>query len=531
VGPSGEVGRAGAALDVLWDEVSPAPSDDERLGAGRAVAASGAVGRAAAASEAIERAAAADDAAAIEDAGAVEGAGALTVSAAARRRVAVETFDREEASLRRTALRYSLCEDDADEAMQRSLLILLTKAPSDDARELIRWTQTVVKHEALSVKTERERTLAGPAALAIDPADEDWITLLPAEDDGPAEQAERHEAIERSREALQTLKPAELRALTLRAEGYTYAEIGERTGFSSTKVNRCLVEGRERFRRYLVRRDLGARCAELAPAISAFVDDEAEPADVVALREHLRTCAHCRATLRAYRAVPRAAAALAPLLPPLRHPLVGRLHDAYAALATRVGGGSPASESTLGNLAAAGGGRGAGMAALAKVLAVCAGTVGAGAACVATGVLPAPLLASPSHSQPAAKVTHHRPSHRRAEDAETAAPVVGYEPAEEEAPAEVEAEPGPRETAPPEHHGEGQKAKPEQTEEAPRREAVAESPPPSESGATEAVEAAPVVAPVETEASASSSSPPPSSSSSSANSSSSVGSAAGELGP
>jgi RNA polymerase sigma factor (sigma-70 family) len=509
VGPSSDAGRAGAAPELVWDECSPAPSGAED---------------------------AASAAASVEDAGAVpasmEDAGRVPVSEAARRRVAVETFDREEQSLRRTALRYSLCEDDAEEALQRTLMILLTKAPSDDPRELVRWTQTVVKHEALSVKTDRERTLAGPAAVAVDPVDEDWITLLPTEEDGPAEQAERHEAIERSREALQTLKPAELRALTLLAEGYTYVEIGERTGFSATKVNRVLSEGRERFRRYLVRREGGIRCAEMAPVISAFADDEANPAAIPALREHLRTCAHCRATLRAYRAVPRAAAALAPLLPPLRHPLLGKLHDAYAALATRAGGGSPASESTLGNLVATGGTRGAGMTALAKVLAVCAGTVGAGAACVATGVLPAPLLASPAHdSKPAAKVVaHHRPARRQAEDAEVEAPVVGYETAEEEAPAEVEAE-GPREAAPPEHHPQHHKSHADQVEaEAPaEEEVVAEAPPPSESGATEAVEAAPVTAPVESTGPQAAST-----SSSSANSSASspsVGSAAGELGP
>ena len=82
----------------------------------------------------------------------------------ARKRAAVETYVRHEAILRRTARRYSLCADDADDALQRALEILLTKAPSDDPRELIRWTQTVVKHEALAVRRDRERILSGPAA-------------------------------------------------------------------------------------------------------------------------------------------------------------------------------------------------------------------------------------------------------------------------------------------------------------------------------------------------------------------------------
>jgi RNA polymerase sigma factor (sigma-70 family) len=223
--------------------------------------------------------------------GAAAGAGdvererdATPIDAAARNRAAVETFARHEASLRRTAQRYSICTDDAEEALQRGLEILLHKAPTDDPRELVRWTQTVVKHEALAVRAERERILAGPAAAPA-PDSEDWVALLPAEADGPAERAERHEAIERSREALATLKPQELRALTLLAEGYSYREISQITGYSSTKVNRALAEGRERFRRFLVRRDGGARCTELAPLLSAFADGEAGPADVTTLSD------------------------------------------------------------------------------------------------------------------------------------------------------------------------------------------------------------------------------------------------------
>ncbi|MDX6590577.1 MAG: hypothetical protein QOI84_1851, partial [Solirubrobacterales bacterium] len=152
---------------------------------------------------------------------------------AARRRVAVETYVRNEGALRRTARRYSLCADDAEDALQRGLEILLKKAPSEDPRELIRWTQTVVKHEALAVRADRERILAGPAAATPEPGREDWVAMLPADLAGPAERAERHEQVERSREALGTLKPQELRALSLLAEGYSYREIGEITGFSS----------------------------------------------------------------------------------------------------------------------------------------------------------------------------------------------------------------------------------------------------------------------------------------------------------
>jgi RNA polymerase sigma factor (sigma-70 family) len=448
------------------------------------------------------------------------------IEAAVRMRVAVETFAGNEAVLRRTAQRYSICADDADEALQRGLEILLNKAPSEDPRELIRWTQTVVKHEALAVRAERERTLAGPAAATPVPGREDWVAMLPAEAAGPAERAERHEAIERSREALATLKPQEVRTLGLLAEGYSYREIADITGYSSTKVNRAIAEGRERFRHFLVRREGGARCAELAPLLSAFADEEAEAADVATLRDHLRTCPHCRATLRAYRAAPGAVAALLPIVPPAHGAIVGRLHDAYAALATRVGGGSGTSDSTLGGIAVAGGTRGAGMTALAKVLALCAGTVGGAAACVATGVLPAPLLGPPQHHPaPPAKVAHHK--RHRAEDLTAADPT----PYEVELPsageAEPEPEPQPQVAAAPaaEEYGQGNgnQAQPDE-ETAPVEEAIAETPA-SESGATEYVEPAPPPPPVEAPSTASTSS------SDGGSSGSSSGSAAGEFGP
>lgn len=285
---------------------------------------------------------------------------------AARKRAAVETYARHRSLLRRTARRYSLCADDAEDALQRALEILLRKAPTDDPRELVKWTRTVVKHEALAVREERERTLAGPAALPPEPDAEDWVALLPAASVGPAERVERRESIARSREALRALKPHELRALTLLAEGYSYAEIGEITGFSHSKINRSLAEGRERFRKLIAGSEDGSRCAAMKPLLSAFCDGEAKSQEVAELREHLRACAHCRATLRAYRAAPGAAAALTPALP-LDRSLLERVRDAFADLFG-----------------------GAGAAATKKVAVFCVATAG-GAACVVTGVVPTPF--------------------------------------------------------------------------------------------------------------------------------------------
>lgn len=312
---------------------------------------------------------------------------------------------REGAALRRTARRYSLCAEDADDAYQRAMEIVLTKAPTDNPRELIRWTQVVTKHEALAIRKQRERMLGAQPTGGDPETEQDWVALIPAPGDGPEDRVEKHERIARSREALRALKPAERRALTLLAEGYSYAEISEITGFSRTKVNRCLAEGRERFRRLVSGSEDGSRCQEMLPLLSAFCDEEAS-VDEEAVREHLRACGGCRATLREYRGATGAAGALAPTLPGSRS-IVDRLHDLIDAIQGRFSGGGAESAATQmasgsgaagagaagasgAGITALGGTGGAGLTTAAKILAVCAGTAGAATACVATGVVPAP---------------------------------------------------------------------------------------------------------------------------------------------
>jgi RNA polymerase sigma factor (sigma-70 family) len=393
-------------------------------------------------------------------------------------------------------MRYSLCAEDAEDAYQRALEILLKKAPSGKPRDLIRWTQTVVKHEALEIRSQRERLLgagvAGGAAEAVD-----RLARIAAPGDGPPERAERREQIARSREALQALKPAELRALTLLAAGYSYAEIGAMTGFSQTKVNRCLAEGRERFRRVLAGSEDGSRCAELRPLLSAHCDGEASAAEATMVREHLRACAGCRAAMRAYRATPASVAALAPGavaalggVQPASRSLLGRIGDLLWSLQARLPGGGGTADSSVAQVAAAGGARGAGMAALAKALAICAGTVGGAAACVATGVVP-PLGLTPDHDRAGGV---ERVSRQVVEG--TNPPEVEYRPAPE-APAQPQ----------PERKHAGEKASKPVSQPEP---AVAEA-----SGG--AVEYSPPPAPVETAPSESSSE--------------SSGSPAGEFGP
>ena len=64
----------------------------------------------------------------------------------------------------------------------------------------------------------------------------------------PEELAELHEGFAEARRRLARLKPAEREALGLFALGYSYREICELTGWTYTRVNRCIAEGRARLR-------------------------------------------------------------------------------------------------------------------------------------------------------------------------------------------------------------------------------------------------------------------------------------------
>ena len=202
-----------------------------------------------------------------------------------------------------TARRYSLSAEDAEDAFQRGLEILLTKAPSTHEDDLVPWLKTVVKHEAFAIRKQRQRAeLAGDRELSPG--------LAPAAD----AQAERHERLRLGAEAMSRLKPQEVRCLLLRAEGYSYKQICEETGWTYTKVNRCLTEGRRAFLERVAGIEAGDECERLAPLLSKLADGEATAEDMSALRPHLRTCLACRATLREYRRAPSRVAALVPLV-------------------------------------------------------------------------------------------------------------------------------------------------------------------------------------------------------------------------
>jgi RNA polymerase sigma factor (sigma-70 family) len=208
-------------------------------------------------------------------------------------------------SLLRTARRYSLCAEDAQDAYQRGLEILLRHAGRLDADRAGGWLHTVVKHEAIAINRMRSRSVEG--------RDIDFDAIETRTSPSPEDRVLAFEQVSRSAEALQRLKPQEVRALWLKAAGNSYQEICDATGWSYTKVNRCLAEGRKSFLSRYAGIEAGEECRRWAPVLSAMVDGEAGAEQLVELRPHLRNCASCRAAVRELRGSNAPLAALFPI--------------------------------------------------------------------------------------------------------------------------------------------------------------------------------------------------------------------------
>jgi RNA polymerase sigma factor (sigma-70 family) len=264
-------------------------------------------------------------------------------------------------ALLHVAHRHSLCADDAHDAYQRSMEILLRRAPTLDPKSAHKWLTVVVKREAMEVRRAR--------AEAVASGDLDYDAVA-AETSTPEERAMSADRATRAAEALKRLKPQELHALWLKALGHSYEEISALTGFSRTKVNRCLAEGRKAFLERYEGIESGRECERWAATLSAIVDGEATAAQLADVRPHLRNCTACQATLRGLRES----------APPLRAVLPVGLVGATAKLSgllDRVAGladGAPA--------VAASGGLSVGGAKLAGLLAAGAVAVGGGTAAV-----------------------------------------------------------------------------------------------------------------------------------------------------
>src|SRR3954447_23897667 len=112
--------------------------------------------------------------------------------------------------LLRVARGYSLCADDAHDAVQRALEIYMRRVESLDAATELAWLKGGVKHEALAVRRGR----AGVAGEEVD------LDAVPAVAQRTVEERlESNERVERSAEVMRRLQRGDGRGAVLHARG------------------------------------------------------------------------------------------------------------------------------------------------------------------------------------------------------------------------------------------------------------------------------------------------------------------------
>jgi RNA polymerase sigma factor (sigma-70 family) len=152
------------------------------------------------------------------------------------------------AVLRRQALNHTRPIDLADDVLQRAyeLFIERFRPPYHP----LAWLMTTIKREAWAQARHPSRTREIPTCTRRPGGDDghDFGECTPDPGAGPPERALERENVDNIRSHFRGLKPDERTALSLLAFGYSYAEIGEIKGWTRTKVNRCIAEGRAALR-------------------------------------------------------------------------------------------------------------------------------------------------------------------------------------------------------------------------------------------------------------------------------------------
>ncbi len=134
---------------------------------------------------------------------------------------------------------------DPDEAVQDAFASFLDAYDPHGEAHPLAWLTTTLKRRCWATRDRRRfahRIGAAPSGLVA--PDQPWLCESSLGVDA-GDIAERIDRVDETAAGMARLKPAERRALSLTGLGYTYCEI---TGWTRTKVNRVLAEGRAALR-------------------------------------------------------------------------------------------------------------------------------------------------------------------------------------------------------------------------------------------------------------------------------------------
>lgn len=154
--------------------------------------------------------------------------------------------------LRGQAYTHSAKNQNVGDALDDAAVAFLRFYKGGPGDEALRYMLVCVRTAAWEIDRRRRLVERHDQALFFDRGSaEDRFRRFPDHRVDPQEQIERLELTEVRKDLLAQLKPDERTAIAMFAYGFSYEEIGRRKGWTYTKVNRCLAEGRERLRELL----------------------------------------------------------------------------------------------------------------------------------------------------------------------------------------------------------------------------------------------------------------------------------------
>ena len=166
--------------------------------------------------------------------------------------LAEQLIRRHGARLRRIAAENSSYDEAAD-ALQNALALFIAKF-NGEPEAALPWLTTTLKREAWAIAGRRRRDGQMRVGEAVE-SDEPLVERVASDGGDPHGAVERIERTARARELIGQLRPDERDALALFGAGLSYAEIMALRGWTYTKVNRCINEGRARLRRLVAADD------------------------------------------------------------------------------------------------------------------------------------------------------------------------------------------------------------------------------------------------------------------------------------
>lgn len=147
---------------------------------------------------------------------------------------------------RNTALYYALNEDDAEEALQDAAAYALRKMPVDTERHARAWFCICVKHNCF--RYNRGPTNSKVASEVVADHQSESVRFG-CDDESLVERVEANVEVRNLLEALCDLRPEQRDTiLDVAVGGSSYREVMTARGWTYTKVNRCMAEGRNALR-------------------------------------------------------------------------------------------------------------------------------------------------------------------------------------------------------------------------------------------------------------------------------------------